>query len=478
MEIQGERDISTESTPYLSGTHILYTQRWLVLAIFSLITMTNEIIWISLSSVASIVKEYYQVSYTAVNWLAMVFSLVYIFVVLSVFVLNKYGLKATIVAGALCNTIASALRLCGYSRNGYVLALIGTAIGGVGQCFLIFIPPTLAATWFGELERAKASAVGMLMNMLGVAIGFLMGSMFVPNVDDYDGAVKRGMFTTLLIQTIICCVLLLASLLFIPKAPPTPPSHSQAIYIERKSEKEGNTKKGNKIEDDFVETNDAIPERKSTGFFKNCKFLMKHSTFHLLTQAYGICFGLFAAVNTVVNSMCIQHFKGQEKLIGTMGFTSVFLGVIAMMIAGIWIDKTHKYKSLSIAAWVGCVVTFLAFTISLRYSERFSIVFVCFCAYGFCSYPYLSIGLEYAAEIMYPIKESILSFILLFVGCMYGVALTYIIGFIIDIAGADVAGYVTTGLYLIGAVCVAMIKGELERLKVDVRSPQNLTYQQ
>ena len=40
---------------------ILYPRRWLVLLIFSLITMTNEVIWISLSSVSSIIKDYYQV---------------------------------------------------------------------------------------------------------------------------------------------------------------------------------------------------------------------------------------------------------------------------------------------------------------------------------------------------------------------------------------------------------------------------------
>ena len=141
--------------------------------------MMNEVIWISLSSVTNILEKYYSVSTSKINWIAMIFSAMYVTVPCAVYTINRFGLKVTIIIGALCNAAASGLRLIGYHRDGYIFALLGNAFGGIAQSFLIFLPPTLSSVWFGESERARASSIGMLMNFLGVAVGFLMGSMFV-----------------------------------------------------------------------------------------------------------------------------------------------------------------------------------------------------------------------------------------------------------------------------------------------------------
>ena len=193
---------------------VLYRRRWVILAIFSLISMMNNVLWISLSSIADIVQNYYQVSYTSINWLAMIFSAMTITIVLSVYILNKYGLKITIITAAVCNAIASSFRLIGYQRNRFIFAFIGNIFGGIGQSFLIFVSPTLSAAWFGKEERARATSIGILMNVLGVAVGFLMGSLFVPNSSDYNGVVKHGLFTTLLIQCVLCGILLVVAVIF------------------------------------------------------------------------------------------------------------------------------------------------------------------------------------------------------------------------------------------------------------------------
>ena len=96
-----------------------------------------------------------------------------------------------IVGGAFLTAISSIFRFIGHTRTGYTYALIGNMFGGLGQSFLMFIPPTLAATWFGESERARASALGVLMNMFGAGLGFLMGTMFVHRSSDYEH-VKQG----------------------------------------------------------------------------------------------------------------------------------------------------------------------------------------------------------------------------------------------------------------------------------------------
>ena len=80
---------------------------------------------------------------------------------------------ATICIGAVLNALGSAMKFIGRNRGGFPLAVAGNGLGGLAQCFILFVPPTLAATWFGEGERGMASAIGMLMNMLGVALGYL-----------------------------------------------------------------------------------------------------------------------------------------------------------------------------------------------------------------------------------------------------------------------------------------------------------------
>ena len=70
---------------------------------------------------------------------------------------HVHVLRVVIIAGALSNTIASSLKLIGYTRNGYIFQLIGNGFRGLGQASLFFILPTLAATWFGKTEGSCIS---------------------------------------------------------------------------------------------------------------------------------------------------------------------------------------------------------------------------------------------------------------------------------------------------------------------------------
>lgn len=479
---------SKNLTECSSEKFILYKQRWIVLAIFSLISMTNEIIWISLSSITSIVKEYYGVSYVAVNWLSMIYMLFYVFVIVATYVLNTYGLKFTIVIGAVLNGLGSCLRLIGTNRDKFVFTFLGNASAAFAQCFILFVPPTLAATWFGETERSTASAVGILMNMLGVAIGFLMGGTMVPSSKDYNGAVWQGMFSTLIAQACFCAFMVVCCVIFVKNAPKTPPSMSQVLILQSKQKKlmEKTKKVGKtyKTKTSTIEENKIIKEStidiercpiitkeneklEMISFVGSLQILFRDKMFHFVTQAYGLYFGLFAAYSTVLNQMCMVHYPGKEGEIGLMGFTSVILGLFGIFSAGIWLDKTNRYKFISVGTFGCCTISLLAFTLLLVYSSNFVVVFASFCIFGFFSYPYMTIGLEHAAEITYPVSEGTTSGILLLVGNMYGIILTYIIGAIIEKGRSDIAGYIMVGLYLIGFVIVSIMKSELKRLKAD-----------
>ena len=458
--------------------------------------MTNSVIWICLGSVANIVKDYFQVNYISINWLALVYSVLAPFVVLAAYVLNKYGLKVVIVAGACSNHLATYLKFIGHKRNGYIFQLIGNIFAAFGNCLLYFIPPTLAATWFGEKERARATAIGTLMNMSGTAVGFLMGSLLIPASKDYEGAVKHGMFVTLLSLAVFSTILLIVAIIFVQRAPAIPPTktqsisrmrkhikqefHTGAISIESEGGIENNTFQSdepeNAIQDasNEMERNEIPPgsvgrftDIHSTGLLQNLKFLIRMLPFHLLLHSYGIYFGIGAAVFSTLNQMCIKHFPSNEKLIGIMGFTNILCGMLSTLLCGIFIDKTHRYKTISIAIFVACAISFITFTVSFKYSGSFALTFVCFSIYGLCSSPFLTVGLEYMVEITYPVKESNLSFILFISGCSYSFVLTYIFVSIIEKFGSDIAGYTVAGIYIVGMILITLVRSELKRIKID-----------
>lgn len=451
--------------------------------------MTNEVIWISLSSITSIVQEYYRVDSIAVNWLSLVYMILYIFVVASSFVLDRYGLRHTIIIGALLNAIGSCFRAIGANRDGFALALLGNTSAAFAQCFILFIPPRLAAVWFGDAERATASSIGVLMNMFGVAIGFLMGGTMVPSSKDMDCDVRYGMYRLLLSQAIFCTFLALLSLMVIKDAPPTPPSRSQELVLKIKNKtfaKEflcyqcnGQAEKNaNDLSKCTEESNLEYDEpRKIVGyehyyvpsFGESLVILAKDKSFHLVCQAYGLYFGLFAAYNTILNQMVITKYPGKEKQIGYMGFAAVNCGLFAIFFSGVWLDKTRRYKALSMAIFLAGSITMLVFTLLLEYHDNFMILFASFCVFGFFSYPYMSAGLEHAAEITYPVPEGTSSGILLLIGNIYGVVLTYIVGAAISNGGRDLGGYLMAGCYCIGFVLVGFNSAPLKRSKADLK---------
>ena len=465
--------------------------------------MTNEVIWIILASVSTTMKNYFEVDYTDINWMGMMYSMFTPSVVLAVHVLNRYGLRVVIIAGALSNTIASSLKLIGYTRNGYIFQLIGNGFGGLGQAFLFFIPPTLAATWFGKTERVRASAIATFMNMLGIALGFLLASLLIPASKDYEGAVKGWNVCYAFIGDSILYFVTNPFNYFYTKCPTDTTLNNAKISRFRKITKharisqievgimnsnvqidrddkvmeEGIDQHVNKIDSsqihvppvDDLEDNIIM---QSTGLRKNWKYLMRMPSFHLLLHSYGISFALLMSLCNILNQMTINSFPSHEKFIGVMGCTNIVCGILGSLFTGILIDKTNRYKIVSIAIFTSCVISFLAFTLILKYSGNFTLTFVFFCIYGLCATPFLTVGLEYLTEIAYPVKESYISFIMLIVGTVYNFSLTYILGTISQKFGCDIVGYTITGLYLSGLICITLVRGELKRIGIDSSNAQ------
>ena len=217
----------------MSHTYKLYHRRWLILAVFSLTSMMNEEIWISLPSITSIVQKYYQVNPLWINWLALPYFLsMVLFLAPSSYFLNRFGLRCTMVIGGMLNALGSCLRLVGSGRNGYAYLLVGSTLCSIGQCFLFFLPPHIAAEWFGDSERTIASSIGMLVSFSGAAVGFLLSTFFVSNVREYESEIGHGIRNLLMFEAVASTVLFVSCVFVVKDAPPTPPSRSQELRFK------------------------------------------------------------------------------------------------------------------------------------------------------------------------------------------------------------------------------------------------------
>ena len=482
-------------------TYKLYFKRWLIIAVCSLSSTMNNVTWISLSSITSIVQIYYNVNPIFVECLALVYSLsMSLLLVPSSYFLNRFGLRLTVIIGGMLNALGCCTRLLGAGSNGFVFVFVGSCICGLSHAALLFLPPHVAAVWFGEHERTVASSIGMLVSSCGIGLGFLLASFFVSEVRANESEIGYGMRSLLMFEAVTSTALFIACICIVRDAPPTPPSRSQDLrskifganvddglstshtksgymqLIETKYEEETAVTdphfRENYNRDGFYSTYqeeedlEKEPDNAILSFNESLKALLRDKHYNLLCQAYAIYTGSNYAYTTVINRITVSAFPGKEKEIGYMGFASLISGLLSMILSGAFLNKTKNFKAFTLADFALAMICTAFLTIALHANASIQIAFVLYVLFGFFTYAYISAGLEYVAEITYPVPEIISTSICLLLASGYGVILTQIIGILLN-NGFNVGGYIISGLYALGFLLVLAAKGLLKRTSVD-----------
>ena len=102
-----------EASP-VHGAMRTYWWRWYVLAVFVAAIAVNNGIWISFSSIADVMRCYYETTNFWVNSLSMVFMATYlVFLVPGALLLSRLGLRATFVISVCANAAGACLRWAG-----------------------------------------------------------------------------------------------------------------------------------------------------------------------------------------------------------------------------------------------------------------------------------------------------------------------------------------------------------------------------
>ncbi|RXN26167.1 feline leukemia virus subgroup C receptor-related 2-like protein [Labeo rohita] len=183
VEISECKDANTVS----SCNTRLYRRRWLIVFLFSSYSLCNAFQWIQYGIINNIFMKFYSVSSFAVDWLSMIYMLTYIpFIFPVTWLLERKGLRVIALFAAAINCVGTWIKVASVQPNLFWVTMLGQFACSFAQVFILGMPSQVASVWFGSDEVSTACAIGVFGNQLGIAIGFLIPPVLVPNVDDLN----------------------------------------------------------------------------------------------------------------------------------------------------------------------------------------------------------------------------------------------------------------------------------------------------
>ena len=124
----------------------LIFRRWLVLLIFSSISLISAFNWIEYNIIQDVTIAFYNESLPndivdqndAVNWMSMVYMLCYIPLVFpSMFLLDLKGLRMCVAIGALLTSIGAWIKCLAVHPNRFAIAMLGQTFCAIAQSFTV-----------------------------------------------------------------------------------------------------------------------------------------------------------------------------------------------------------------------------------------------------------------------------------------------------------------------------------------------------
>ena len=413
---------STATTDYK-----VYGYRWIVLLLFGLVTLINQIIWITFAAITPKAMDFYgKTTTTPIFMLSLVFMLVYIPMnIPAALALDKFGLKWGTGIGVVLTGVFGILRAVSTQYRWVLVFQIGCAIG---QPFLLNSFTKVSSNWFGGDEKALATSLGTMFVLLGILFGMFITPFLVPGQD---------LTSMLYIYGAIALVFMVVYLIFIKDKPPTP---ANAYSDESK-----------------------VFETKGT--FD----LFKNRDFNILLILFLFGAGTFNAVSTVMADLFNSIFDKNlgplvaDDLYGILGGIMIIGGIAGAITLSTLSDKYQKRKIFLIINGISGAVLTLLFFIIEKFVADFVTKYIAHCIigffFGFLLLSALPVGLTFAAEITHPMPEETSNGWLMWIGQLGGISLIMIVMFGMD---NDVFNFIIYAVILAIAAIFAFRMNDLD----------------
>jgi MFS family permease len=342
----------------MSEKYKLYGYRWVVLAVFMLVNITIQMLWIAYAPITGPAAAYYGVSDLQIGLLSMAFMIAFVPLSIPVsWVIDTYGFRLSVSIGAILMGIFGVLR--GLAGTNYSLVLWSTFGIAAAQPFLLNAWTTVPAKWFALEERATAVGLVTLASLVGTALGMvltpiLVGSTLIASVQlIYGGAAA---FTALLF------------VLLSRETPPTPPC--------------------------------APGQEVRALVLAGLKHALKVRPFWFGLAISFIGLGIFNGLTTWIEAI-IRPRGFTPSDAGSLGALMIVGGVIGAVVIPSLSDKQRMRQRYLYVAFIGAIPGLIGLTFAANAWLLFASAFVM----GFFLVSAMPIAMQYAAEITYPTPE-------------------------------------------------------------------------
>ena len=336
----------------------LYGYRWVVLAVFMLINLTMQTLWITYAPITGPAAEFYGVSDLQIGLLSMTFMIAFIPLSIPVsWVIDTYGFRLAVSIGVVMMGIFGVLR--GLAGSNYSLVLWSTIGIAAAQPFLLNAWTTVPAKWFAIEERATAVGLITLANLVGTALGMVLTpilteSMPIPTVQLIYGGISA-----------VFAVLFLILAREKPATPPCEPGQEvRSLMLD------------------------------------GLKHALKVRPFWFGLAVSFIGLGIFNGITTWVEAM-IRPRGFTPADAGTIGALMIVGGVIGAVVIPALSDRQRMRQRYLYVAFIGAIPGMLGLTFATSAWLLFTSAFVM----GFFLVSAMPIAMQYAAEITYPTPE-------------------------------------------------------------------------
>jgi cyanate permease len=385
----------------------IYGYRWVILVVFMLVVIFNQLLWITFAPITSHAAAYYQVDDLSIGLLSMSFMIAYLVVSIPAsWVIDTYGFRLAVGIGAVLTAIFGLMR--GLVASSYTLVLIAQVGIAIGQPFILNAVTKVAARWFPLQERATASGLGSLAMYLGILGGMLV----TPSL-----SLQIGITNMLLVYGIGAIAAGIIFLIFSRERPPTPPG--------------------------------SLDQEERALMFDGLKQALRKRDFLLLMFIFFIGLGVFNSVTTWIEDIVRPRgFSITEA--GLAGGLMIVGGVIGALVLPSLSDRKRRRVPFIILSLIVAILGLLGVTFvpgsALLYLSGFLL--------GFGLLSAGPIGFQYGAEIAHPTPEGTSTGLLLLMGQISGILFI----FSMDSLKDPVTGSMTPSLIiLIGLMFLGLV---------------------
>ncbi|KAI3356076.1 hypothetical protein L3Q82_017339 [Scortum barcoo] len=235
----------------------VYGRRWLVLSLFSLLGLLQGMVWNFWGPIQNSAVRAYGFTKSDIAVLVLWGPAGFVPWLLFMWLMDKKGLRASLLLSALFMLLGSALRSIPLTEqplrrceelNLFPLLFLlqvdtrrsASERFGRPDHNGLSAGPYLSTTWFAPDQRATATAVASLFSYLGGAAAFVVGPLIVPAPNDTlagnrmvaaavsDSFIRDRIQLVMYAELAAIAVLFAAVLLYFPSRPPMPPSVAAA----------------------------------------------------------------------------------------------------------------------------------------------------------------------------------------------------------------------------------------------------------